>query len=105
MLSNEEICRRLPGHPDYERLKTLRRRVAFWFAGVCLVLCMGFILTAVLAPTLLAVPLSSKGTLTSGLLCATGLILLSWLLTGAYIHIANTQFDKMCERLISMVRT
>lgn len=104
MLSNDEILRRLPGHPAYERLKTLRRRMAFGFAGICIGLCTAFILTAVFSPAALAVPVNGIGTVTSGLLCATGLILLSWLLTGAYIHIANTRFDAMCTRLLSEVR-
>ena len=81
MLSNEEICRRLPGHPGYEQLKTQRRRVAFAFASVCLGLCMAFILAAVMSPASLAVPLNREGTLTSGVACATGLIALSWGLT------------------------
>ncbi|WP_244138467.1 DUF485 domain-containing protein [Burkholderia stabilis] len=104
MLSNEEICRRLPGHPGYEQLKTQRRHIAFAFAGVCLGLCMTFILAAVLSPGSLAVPLNREGTLTSGVAYATGLILLSWILTGIYIHIANTRFDAMCEQLLSGVR-
>ncbi|GEQ78152.1 membrane protein [Comamonas testosteroni] len=104
MLSNEEICRRLPGHPGYEQLKAQRRRMAFAFAGVCLGLCMAFILTAVLSPASLAVPLNRAGTLTGGVACAIGLIALSWVLTGIYIHIANTRFDASYERLLSEVR-
>ncbi|MCO8249856.1 DUF485 domain-containing protein [Comamonas thiooxydans] len=105
MLSNEEICRRLPGHPGYEQLKTQRRRVAFAFASVCLGLCMAFILAAVMSPASLAVPLNREGTLTSGVACATGLIALSWGLTGIYIHIANTRFDAQCKRLLSGLQT
>jgi uncharacterized membrane protein (DUF485 family) len=104
MKSNEEIYRQLSSHPEYKKLKSQRRRIAFGFAGVCLGLCMVFILTAVLSPGILAHPLNSQGTLTTGLLCATGLILLSWLLTGAYIHIINTRFDPMFESLLSRVR-
>ena len=105
MLSNEEICRRLPGHPGYEQLKTQRRRVAFAFASVCLGLCMAFILAAVMSPASLAVPLNREGTLTSGVACTTGLIALSWGLTGIYIHIANTRFDAQCTRLLSGLQT
>lgn len=104
MLSNEEICRRLSGLPEYERLKSQRRRLAFACAGLCLGLCAGFILAAVLWPAALAHPLNDQGTVTSGLLYAVGLILLSWLLTGAYIHIANSRFDPMRDRLLAQVR-
>ena len=65
---------------------------------------MAFILTAVLSPASLAVPLNRAGTLTGGVACAIGLIALSWVLTGIYIHIANTRFDASYERLLSEVR-
>ena len=104
MRSNEEICRLLPGNPAYIRLKALRRGVAFSFAAICLGLCAVFMLTAVLAPSALTVPLNAQGTLTSGLLGAIGLILLSWILTGVYIHLANTRFDPLCEGLLEEVR-
>ncbi|MBL5976266.1 DUF485 domain-containing protein [Comamonas sp. NyZ500] len=95
----------MPGHPGYEQLKTQRRRVAFAFASVCLGLCMAFILAAVMSPASLAVPLNREGTLTSGVACATGLIALSWGLTGIYIHIANIRFDAQCTRLLSGLQT
>ncbi|KGH04981.1 hypothetical protein P368_08180 [Comamonas thiooxydans] len=66
---------------------------------------MAFILAAVMSPASLAVPLNREGTLTSGVACATGLIALSWGLTGIYIHIANTRFDAQCTRLLSGLQT
>ena len=104
MLSHQELSQALSGLQEYEQLKSQRRRLAFACAGICLGLTSLFIVTAIFWPGALSYALDSKGAVTNGMLYAIGLIFVSWLLTGVYIHVANTRFDPLCERVLAKVR-
>lgn len=104
MLSHQELSRKLAGLQEYEQLKSQRRRLAFACAGICLGLTGLLIVTAIFWPGVLTHDLGSGGAVNSGMVYGVGLIFVSWLLTGVYIHVANTRFDPLCERVLTKVR-
>ncbi|MBX7020916.1 DUF485 domain-containing protein [Providencia rettgeri] len=103
MLSHQELSRALSGLQEYEQLKSQRRRLAFACAGICLGLTGLFIVMAIFWPTVLTHDLGGGGAVNAGMVYGIGLIVVSWLLTGVYIHIANTRFYPLCERVLAKV--
>lgn len=78
-------------------LAAARRTVALALTGVMIVVYFGFILLIAYAKPLLAMRVT--GGLSLGILLGALVIVVSWLLTWAYVRWANTRYDDALRRL------
>lgn len=87
--------------PEFHALERRRRRLAWSLAAATVAIYFGFILTVAFAPGLLATPLSAGATTTLGIPLGVGVILAAFVLTGLYVHRANTDFDVATRRILA----
>lgn len=89
---------RIVDHPAFRELERKRSRLGWTLTAITLALYFGFILLVAFAPASLATPLGGM-TMTLGLPAGVGIILASILMTGIYVHRANTEFDELVRKL------
>lgn len=85
--------------PDYQQLLTERARFGWVLTLAMLVVFFGYILLIAFAPGLLARPIGN-GTTTVGIPLGIGVILSGILLTGVYVHRANSRFDPLIAAIV-----
>lgn len=103
----EQLCdhyRRIRKNPRFIVLSRSRSRTSWLLSA--LVLCAYFVFMAVAAclPEVLHTPLYPGSHLTLGMPLGALIILVSWLLTGWYVHRANTRFDSLSEQIVQECR-
>jgi uncharacterized membrane protein (DUF485 family) len=89
--------------PRYRQLVRERSRFSWILTAIMLVIFFGYILLIAFAPDLLARRISSTTTL--GIPLGVGVILSGILLTGIYVHRANTRFDPMIREIVANARS
>lgn len=87
----------LTTHPTYVQLVRTRRRLALALTAIITLAYFTFIALIAFQPALLGIPIS--GAITLGIPLGIGLIVLSFVLTGIYVHAANTRFDGLITRI------
>ncbi len=85
--------------PEFLALERRRSRFAWSLSAAMVAIYFGFILVVAFAPDVLAIPLGT-GTTTLGIPLGVGVILSAFVLTGLYVHRANTDFDVATQRII-----
>ncbi|MBA3576926.1 MAG: DUF485 domain-containing protein [Pseudomonadota bacterium] len=85
-------------NPRYLQLVKERSRFSWTLTGIMLVIFFGYILMIAFAPQILARPIS--GTITLGIPLGIGVILAGILLTGIYVHRANSRYDPMIAQIV-----
>ena len=85
--------------PLYERLVRERSRFAWRLTIIMLAIFFGYMLLIAFAPGFLAVRIAGQAT-TLGIPLGVGVILAGILLTGIYVHRANTRFDPMLAEIL-----
>lgn len=85
--------------PEFLALERRRSRFAWSLSAAMVAIYFGFILVVAFAPDVLAIPLGA-GTTTLGIPLGVGVILSAFVLTGLYVHRANTDFDVATQRII-----
>lgn len=83
--------------PAYQRLVATRKRLSVLLSGVMLVAYVAFILAIAFKPAALGTPIAVGSPITVGLPIGIGLILLAFGLTGVYVRLSNTLFDKLTD--------
>jgi uncharacterized membrane protein (DUF485 family) len=86
--------------PEFLALERRRSRLAWSLSAAMAAIYFGFILIVAFAPGVLATPIGT-GTTTLGIPLGVGVILAAFVLTGLYVHRANTDFDPAIERIIA----
>jgi uncharacterized membrane protein (DUF485 family) len=84
--------------PRYLELVRERSRFAWILTGIMLAVFFGYILLIAFAPEVLAQRISRTTTL--GIPVGIGVILIGIMLTGIYVHRANTRFDPMIRAIV-----
>jgi uncharacterized membrane protein (DUF485 family) len=87
-------------HPAFRPLNQRRRRFAWTIALLMTALYGGFILLIAFDPGVLGMRLDSGEPTTLGVPAGIGLIVLAFILTGIYVHKANTDFDAASARIL-----
>lgn len=82
---------------SFIRLVNIRRIITSILSVIMLVLYVGFILLMSLGADWLGQPIIIGGHITRGIYMGVGLIIISFLLTGIYIFLANRIFDKLAN--------
>lgn len=102
--SHAQSCARIRANPKFQRLVQSRSRLAWSLSAAVLGTYYAFMLVVAFAPQWLHSPLNEGGRLTFGIPVAASIIVLSWLLTGWYVHSANTRFDALSAELLKELK-
>jgi uncharacterized membrane protein (DUF485 family) len=90
---------RIAEHPVYVQLVRERSRFTWMLTVIMLVVFFGYILLIAFSRDWLAQPIGD-GVTTLGIPIGIGVILVGILLTGIYVHRANSRFDPMIRTLV-----
>lgn len=90
---------RVSRSPSYQQLLRERARFSWVLTLTMLVIFFGYILLIAFAPGLLARPIGN-GTTTVGIPIGIGVIVCGILLTGVYVHRANSRFDPLISTIV-----
>lgn len=85
--------------PEYKRLVETRSGLVWPLSITMLIVYYAYILVIAFAPELLAEKVSANGHTTYGIVAGLGVILFSFLITGIYVHKANTVLEPLAEKL------
>ncbi|MCX4190599.1 DUF485 domain-containing protein [Methylophaga sp. OBS3] len=85
--------------PRFAVLIQTRARWAWGLSAVILLMYFAFILVIAFAPNLLATTIASGSVITIGIPIGVAIIVLAFVLTGVYVHKANTDFDKLNKQI------
>ena len=88
--------------PRYQQLVRERSRFGWTLTIIMLAIFFGYILLIAFAPDLLAQRISR--TMTLGIPLGVGVIVAGVVLTGIYVHRANTRFDRMTREIVEESR-
>lgn len=69
-------------------------------AIVILVIYYSYILVIAFDPSVMATPISSDSVISIGIPIGASIILFSWIMTGIYVHRANTVFDALTKQIV-----
>ena len=78
-----------------------QRTKSSWILSVLiLIVYYSFILVIAFAPGLFGIPVSDGATITWGIVIGIGVILFTFIITGIYVHRANTIYDKLLHDVV-----
>lgn len=86
---------------QFHALVKQRSRLSWTLAALILIVYYSFILVIAFAPGMLGVPVSNNGTVTWGIVLGLGVILFTFVITGIYVHRANSIFDKLLHEIVA----
>ena len=98
-----DLYEKIKNKPEYIQLVARRSRFAWALAAIVLVMYFTFILVIAFAPSWLAIPLFKGSVITIGIPIGLSIIVIAFILTGIYVHKANTDFDHINEKLIKEI--
>lgn len=87
-------------NPHFHQLVKRRSRWAWGLASVILLIYFAFILLIAFAPQWLAQPVAAGSVMTIGIPIGVLVIVVAFVLTGVYVHKANTDFDRITQQII-----
>ncbi len=90
-------------NPNFQALVARRSRWAWGLSTIILVMYFAFILLIAFAPHWLAQPVAAGGVMTVGIPVGVFVIVVAFMLTGIYVHKANTDFDRINQQIISEI--
>ncbi|OUM00936.1 DUF485 domain-containing protein [Variovorax sp. JS1663] len=95
---NEDLVRRIAGHPQYQELKARRTRFGWMLTLLMLVVYYGFVLLVAFNKPFLAQRLGT-GVTTLGIPIGLGVIVFTIAITAYYVRRANAEFDALTEAI------
>lgn len=96
---NELVAGRIRSNPQFHELVSRRGRLGWLLSAVMLAIYFGFIMTIAFAPAALGVPMTPGSVITVGIPVGLAIIALAFILTGIYVHKANTEFDRLTQAI------
>ncbi|MEO2083435.1 MAG: DUF485 domain-containing protein [Desulfurobacteriaceae bacterium] len=97
-MKKEEIYQILKD-PEFQELIKKVTAVSLSFAAVMMVVYYSFVLMLAYAKSFLSTPICKGCATNYGIVIGIGIIIFSWLITGAYIWWANTNYDPIIRKL------
>ncbi len=97
-MKKEEIIKIL-SDPEFQELVKTVSKVTAIFTVIMLVVYYSFILMLAYGKAFLSTPICNGCATTIGILIGVGIIIFSWLLTGAYIWWSNSNYDPTVRKL------
>ncbi|WP_142804643.1 DUF485 domain-containing protein [Tepidiphilus sp. J10] len=98
-----DIYERIRANPKYQRLVQERGRFGWILTILMLIVYYGYIALIAFDKEFLAKPIGT-GVTTLGIPIGVGVILFAIIITGIYVHRANTEFDALTEEILKEVR-
>jgi len=96
---NHEIFERVKRDRRFQELVAKRTRFAWLLSGAMLAIYFGFVFIIAFAPKSLGVPIGS-GVTTVGIPLGLFVIVSAFVLTGIYVHRANSEFDAITREIV-----
>ncbi len=96
-MSPEEM-KRIRSHPAYDELVRKRTSFGIVLSIIMLVIYFGFVLLVAFDKALLATPIAG-GVTTIGIPLGVFVIVSAFVLTGIYVHRANSEFDALTRKI------
>jgi uncharacterized membrane protein (DUF485 family) len=96
---HNDIYERIRANPKYQRLVQERGRFGWILTILMLIVYYGYIALIAFDKEFLAKPIGT-GVTTLGIPIGVGVILFAIIITGIYVHRANTEFDALTEEII-----
>lgn len=100
----QDLYRAIHTHPEFRKLEAEKSRLGWQLTGAILIVYFTFILIVAFRPELFAQPVIAGSTTTWGIPVGIFVIVFSFLLTGFYVHRANTRFDPDRKALIKDIK-
>ena len=100
---NQDVFDRVKGNRRYQELVAKRTRFAWLLSAAMLVIYFGFIFVIAFAPKSLGTPIGS-GVTTIGIPLGLFVIVSAFVLTGIYVHRANTEFDAITREIVEDIK-
>jgi uncharacterized membrane protein (DUF485 family) len=94
----KSLIEKIKNDPDFQKLVSERNKVMVILTVLELIIYFGFILLVAFNKEFLAQKLGDS-VITVGIPIGIGVIVLSFLLTGVYVYIANKEYDELSERI------
>lgn len=85
--------------PRFAELTKCRARWAWGLSAVILLIYFAFILLIAFAPAVLGKPIAAGSVITLGIPLGVVIIVLAFVLTGVYVHKANSHFDALNQQI------
>ena len=89
---------RLQASEDYKKLVETRSKIMWPLAILMFAVYYGFIMVIAFTPDVFAVPIG-EGHTTLGIVVGLGVIIFSFIVTGIYVHKANTVLEPLTDKL------
>src|SRR5210317_1923129 len=88
---------------DFQKLVSVRRRVAWSFLLTLLGLYLAFGLMMVYTPEILAAPVGAGGIVPFGIVMGYGILTLTFIITLVYVWIANGYFAPLEKKIVAVI--
>lgn len=102
---SDVIYQQIERSVHFQQLVRKRQIFAVSLSLIILTLYIGFILLIAFAPGWLGAPLYAGTNVSRGIPLGTGLIVISFVLTGLYVWRANGEFDRLTTAIINEVKS
>ena len=96
----QHLYKKIYADPEFHELERKRGVFSWCLAGITIVAYFTFILVIAFAPELFARPIAEDSIITWGIPFGLLVIVLSFVLTGVYVHRANTEFDPLTRDIV-----
>jgi len=94
-----ELYEQVKANPKFKQLVNKRSRWVWTLSSIILLMYFAFILLIAFAPQILGQTLHADTVMTVGIPVGVLLIVSAFVLTGVYVHKANTEFDQLTQAL------
>lgn len=94
-----DLYERVKRDPRFAELAKKRARLAWSLSAIILLMYFAFILLIAFAPSVLAKPIAAGSVITVGIPVGVMIIVMAFVLTGVYVHQANTRFDALNQKI------
>lgn len=96
-----DLYEQVKRNPKFQQLVRRRARWAWGLASLILLMYFAFIMLIAFTPQWLAQPIATGSVITIGIPIGVLVIIVAFVLTGVYVHKANSDFDRINQQVIS----
>lgn len=95
----QELAERIANDPEFQQLIKRRSAYGWRMAIIMMAVYFAFILVIAYSPGIFAAQLISGSTISLGITLGFVMIVFAFILTGLYVHKANTVFDEATKKI------
>ena len=94
-----DLAERIANNPDFKELVRRRTGYGWLMATIMIVVYFAFILAIAYFPSILALKITASSPISWGILLGFLMLVFAFILTGLYVHKANTKFDELTDKI------